>query len=450
MIGLILVVLFGFLGLAIDGGRGYLDRREMQGAVDAAALAAAYNYMNNTDYTQAEQAAVNQYAGNERIYLAPSCTGVGTLTASCTFGDPTNHVLAVTVVSHSIAGVTFTATASHQVSLTVMQVLGLGPTMTIGATATAVARRTGSNGAAIQTLSPGGCGGSGGNSLTFQGNSTTLVTGDVWSNGNVFDNSAAAGGSISGNIVAICPNAPFLNTPTPWTVGGSQANGWDMPDPGYAMPALDADARAWNSTSGSVEQAGTYAADPRLTGSAGCYFLAPGVYDFTGGFTDNGGFVSNELRPPDEPNLTATSAALTGTVTSIPVTALGAAVPGSSTVLVAGQAFTVASAGAAVGATSIAIDSTAVSGTIASGTTVVTMARAVHQFWDANGVGCAGSFSLSALGSTGFSSGSYSVEVTAVRWESSSGGTCTGAARAPDRQRRRATGARARHRCARS
>ena len=34
MIGLVIVVLFGFVGLALDGGRAYLDRREMQAAVD--------------------------------------------------------------------------------------------------------------------------------------------------------------------------------------------------------------------------------------------------------------------------------------------------------------------------------------------------------------------------------------------------------------------------------
>lgn len=310
-----------------------------------------------------------------------------------------------------------------------MQVLGSGA-MTIGATATALARRTGTNGAAIQTLSPGGCGGvGGGNSLTFQGNSTTLITGDVWSNGNIFDNSAAAGGSVSGNVVGICPNAPFLNTPAPWSVGGTQANGWNMPDPDYSMPTISTTPRTWNTTTGSIEQPGLYTADPGLTGQSKCYFLAGGVYDFSAGFSSNAGFVSNELRPPDEPNLAATTTALTGTITSIPVTALAAAVPGSSTVIVSGQAFTVTSSGASSGATSIPISSAAVTGTIASGSTVVTKARAVNQFWDANGAGCGSSFALSSPGGTGsLSAGAYSVELTALRFESSSGGTCSGPA----------------------
>ncbi|HEX6489323.1 MAG TPA: hypothetical protein VF137_10710, partial [Candidatus Dormibacteraeota bacterium] len=46
---------------------------------------------------------------------------------------------------------------------------------------------------------------------------------------------------------------------------------------------------------------GVYASDPKLSGS-NCNFLDPGIYNFPGGFTDNGGLISNELRPPDEPN----------------------------------------------------------------------------------------------------------------------------------------------------
>ncbi|HEV2141101.1 MAG TPA: TadE/TadG family type IV pilus assembly protein [Candidatus Dormibacteraeota bacterium] len=426
MVGLILVVLFGFLGLAMDGGRGYLDRRSLQASVDAASLAAAYNYMNTNDPGQAEQAATNEYANNQRLYnppYPPSCTGYGTPNVTCSFGDPTNQVLTIAMVSHSIAGVTFMATARHQIGVTMMQVIGAGSTMTIGATATALARRTGSFGAAIQTLAPNGCG-SGGSSLTFQGNSTTLVTGDIWSNGNVFDNSAAAGGSVTGNVVAICPTSPFLNTPTPWTVTGAQANGWNMPDPNYTMPTIDSTPRTWNASNGSTELAGTYANDPGLPASAGCYFLAGGVFDFAGGFTDNGGFVSNELRPPDEPFITTSSAAMSGTVTSIPVPALAVGIPANSPIWVAGQAFTVTSA-AASGATSIPIQSTVLGAVIASGSTVLSTARSNHQFWDANRGNCGSTFSLSSPGSGSLTAGSYSVELTAIRYESTTTSSCS-------------------------
>src|SRR5690349_11924639 len=246
LVALIIVVLFGFLGLAIDGGRGYLDRRQMQASVDAAALAAAYNYMNSSDYSQAEQAATQVFADDERLYGNQVCSGYGTMTASCSFdGDATNQALTITVATHSIAGTSFTASAVHHIPVSVMQVVGWGSAVRVGASATAIARRPGTNGAAIQTLSPGNCSG-GGQSLVFTGTSTTSVTGDVWSNGNINEN-GGANGTINGNAIGICPNMPPSALPN-FTVTGTQANGFNIPDPGYPQPGLIATSQTWNST----------------------------------------------------------------------------------------------------------------------------------------------------------------------------------------------------------
>src|SRR5256886_14238532 len=49
LIALLILVLFGMLGLAVDSGRGYVDRRDQQTAVDAAALAAGDWYENLQD-----------------------------------------------------------------------------------------------------------------------------------------------------------------------------------------------------------------------------------------------------------------------------------------------------------------------------------------------------------------------------------------------------------------
>jgi hypothetical protein len=46
LIALLLLVLFAMLGLAIDSGRAYVDRRDLQAAVDASALAAGDWYEN--------------------------------------------------------------------------------------------------------------------------------------------------------------------------------------------------------------------------------------------------------------------------------------------------------------------------------------------------------------------------------------------------------------------
>jgi hypothetical protein len=436
LVAVILVVLFGFLGLAVDGGRGYLDRRHLQASVDAAALAAANNYMNNLDYSQAQQAAVAQFAEDERLYVSPACSGYGSAIASCSFGDPTGQTLTITVADHSIAGVTFTASTTHRIPVTIMQVLGYGPTMAVGATATAVARRAGTNGAAIETLSPSGCSGGGGQSLTFQGSSTTDVIGDVWSNGSIFDNSHAAGGSVNGNVAGVCPTTPFLTTPSPWTVSGTQVNGFNIPDPNYPVPPLNPVNETWNATSGSVEEPGTYAANPGLSGGSPCYFLEPGVYTFSAGFTDNAGFISNSLRPPDEPdmvsagtpNTTTLEGNLSGSnISSITVDPLPGAIPGGAWLSIAGQTVTTGTAGASAGATSIPLaKNQSVSGTIPSGTLV--SIRAVPQFWDSNGVSCSGSFALTNPGSGNNLSGTLSVELTAVRWESTTGSSCSGPA----------------------
>jgi Flp pilus assembly protein TadG len=434
MVALVIVVLFGFIGLVMDGGRGYLDRRSLQASVDAAALAAAYNYMNTSDYGQAETAAANQYANNQRLYTMPSCPSSGSPpTITCSFGDPTNQVLTVVAADHSIAGATFTATATHQIGVTVMQVVGVGSTMSVGATATAVARHAGTFGAAIQTLSPGTCNG-GTTSLSFTGTSTTLVNGDIWANGSIVD-SGTPGGSVTGNVIDICPNMPPLPLAPPnWTISGSQGNGFNNPDPNYPLPVLNVTSRTWNSTNGSTELPGTYTADPKLAGSAGCYFLSGGVYDFNGGFSDNGGFVSNELRPPDEPNLTpsgvpnvTTTAAAYNDQNTISVSALLGPIPSGSTLDVGlGSQTLTTTKDAAIGDTSISVSKVAVA--IPSGRFVTV--RSASQFWDALGnSACGSTFTLSSPGSGGaLSSGAYSVEVTALRWSPNGVASCSGPA----------------------
>lgn len=431
IVALMLVVMFGILGLALDSGRAYLDRRELQASVDAAALSAAYKYMNSPDYTQAEQAATDSYARNERLYDSPSCAGIGSLSATCTFTDSSGHVLTIVVADHSIAGVSFTATGTHSIPVAIMQVLGSRPTIGISATATAVARHAGTKPAGIHTLSPNGCGGNGSFSLRITGTESTTMVGDVWSNGNIIQNGSATA-SITGDVIDVCPPIPPPISGVTLTPGsGTEANGWAIPDPDLSAPPINPAAQTWSSSDFDViRYPGTYISDPHLAGTASCYFLAGGVYTLRAGFTINGGLTSNELRPPDEPALTSTTALLSGSVTSIPVAALSVAVPGSSKVTISGQVFTATSAGAASGATSIPVSSRAVTGTIASGSTVTTNARAAYQFWDSNGVGCSGSFQPypwgADSGNSSISPRTYGVEVTAVRREAYGVPSCNG------------------------
>src|SRR5260370_12597273 len=58
------------------------------------------------------------------------------------------------------------------------------------------------------------------------------------------------------------------------------------------------------------------------------------------------------------------------------------------------------------------------------------MARSPIQFWDSNKVGCSSSFAADATGSSTnhLASGTWSVEVAAVRWEPNGVSSCTGPA----------------------
>jgi uncharacterized membrane protein len=73
LVALLILVLFGMLGLAIDSGRAYVDRRDQQSAVDAAALAAGDWYENFSDLygtTLPNSKAV--YQSNLHMYAGPS------------------------------------------------------------------------------------------------------------------------------------------------------------------------------------------------------------------------------------------------------------------------------------------------------------------------------------------------------------------------------------------
>src|SRR5438105_12138641 len=72
LIALLILVLFGMLGLAVDSGRGYVDRRDQQTAVDAAALAAGDYYDNQGEPIASSTIpyALSVYERNLRIYTA--------------------------------------------------------------------------------------------------------------------------------------------------------------------------------------------------------------------------------------------------------------------------------------------------------------------------------------------------------------------------------------------
>src|ERR1700730_6719426 len=71
LIAIMLAVLVGMAALAIDGARASSVRRDLQEAVDAAALAAGDNLQQTGSYTQAEQAGPPSLGHDKVVYNMP-------------------------------------------------------------------------------------------------------------------------------------------------------------------------------------------------------------------------------------------------------------------------------------------------------------------------------------------------------------------------------------------
>ena len=305
-----LVVLVGMAALAIDGSRAYQTRRSLQAALDAAALAAADNLQQTRNYAAAEQAATASFGVNRRLYTGPSCApGYGTpgaapLTITCTYSDGT--VLTQVVSDLGPAGTRFTLTASRTLQLQLARILTNGTTPNISAAASSTVNNLLYT-PTVAALSQAGCGGVSGTAISVGGSGTLMVVGDMVSSGAI---SISSSTQVAGDVYARCqPSLPGLTSlcypsgaSTPCTfpdVAGATRSGYNFVDPNYSPPTV---AGASQAAPGNnvVLSAGEYATDPSFNSNR-CYFLGGGVYKWLGGYTNNGAFVSNELKPPDEP-----------------------------------------------------------------------------------------------------------------------------------------------------
>ncbi len=312
LIALLILVLFGMLGLAIDAGRAYVDRRYLQDAVDAATLAAGDNYENFADQTQAFNNAFTEFQTNLKLTAGTSSISGNTMTASWNGGA---YQLTITGANGQFNGYVFQATAQHTFPLTFFQVLGSSPTIPVMGQASAIVGNQFSQ-PALLTLSSSGC------SMNFSGNTTVTVRGDVYSDGCMsFQGSASLGvagsafahsGTVPSGINLLCynpdptipPVAPNPTCPSGSTLGSRVGGAPILPDPKYPGPTtayFPANPAQTVAHSGWTEmKPGTYQ-NWSLTGGVGCYFMDAGVYQFSGGYTSHGGYTSNELKPPDEP-----------------------------------------------------------------------------------------------------------------------------------------------------
>ncbi len=310
LIALLMLVLFGMLGLAIDSGRAYIDRRYLQDAVDAATLAAGDNYENFGDQTSAFNNALRLFQTNLGLSGGTSSISGNTMTATWNGGG---YQYTITGANGQFNGYVFQATAQHTFPLTFFQVLGSSPTIPVQAQASAIVGNQFSQ-PALLTLSTS-C-----TSLNLSGNTAVTVRGDVYSDGcitfngsasmGVAGNTYAASGSVPSGITPLCynpdPTIPPQPQPCPagWSLGSKIGNAAVIPAPPYQggnlsyYPAVNP---------GQVSHTGWTELQPgkynnfSLTGGAGCYFFDAGIYQWSGGYTSHGGLSSNELKPPDEP-----------------------------------------------------------------------------------------------------------------------------------------------------
>jgi Putative Flp pilus-assembly TadE/G-like len=311
LIALMLAILVGMAALAIDGSRAYALRRDLQAAVDAALLTAGDNLQQTGSYSGAEQAATTVFGTNLRLYSAPSCSpGYGSPSASpwtvtCTYSDGT--VLIDVVSALGPQGSQFSLTATRSQVLQFARILTNGVSPKIGATGAARVNNL-LYSPALTTLNSAGCGGVPGNALTVSPGQTLTVIGDVVSNGTI---SVPVGGlKVAGDVYARCQASVSGLTSTcypsgastPCTfpdVAGTTRTGYRTADPNYPPPAVVGGSQGLPG-SDVVLKPGLYSANPNFSSNL-CYFLSGGVYSWPAGYTNGQGFVSNELKPPDEP-----------------------------------------------------------------------------------------------------------------------------------------------------
>jgi Flp pilus assembly protein TadG len=365
LIAIMVAVLVGMAALAIDGARAYALRRDLQEAVDAAALAAGDTLQQTGNYTTAERAATSVFASNLAIYPAPACApgygnpGAAPLTITCTFTDGT--VLTQVVSALGASGSQFALTGKRSLTLQFARILTNGASPRLSAAASGgVNNLLYSPG--LAALNQAGCGGRPGSSLTVAGSGSLKVTGDVVSAGAVSVSSGSV--QVTGDTYARCQASVAsvstmcypsgANTPCTFPdVAGTTKSGYRFVDPNYPPPRVAGGSRGAPGID-VVLSPGSYNADPVFNGGV-CWFLSAGVYQWTGGLTNDGDFISNELKPPAEPR---------------------------------------------------DYDNTR---------------TARQQFWNTNGVNCAGDYQISAIGGSAILGGTWAIEITSTRTDSYSG-----------------------------
>ena len=151
VVGLSLVVLVGFAGLALDGGRLYLTKTELQNAADACALAAASDLAGAPNIPAGNfliaQNAAMRVAEQNRVGFQGAAINRGNVTVE--FGTSLSSGAWLTAAANPPANARFVRCTIPQTGITpwFMQVLGFGAaTVSAAATASLVPSQAACNG----------------------------------------------------------------------------------------------------------------------------------------------------------------------------------------------------------------------------------------------------------------------------------------------------------------
>ena len=389
LIAVMLGVVVGMAALAIDGSRAYALRRDMQNAVDYAALAAADNYQRTNSYSSAESTAATDFGVQMRLYSGTSCTGFGspgpgTYNTTCTYLDGTQLGIAVPV--RGASGIQFNLTATRTLLLQFGRILTNGTSPVISSAANARVNNL-LYSPTLAALAQSGCGGAGGTAVSIGGCGELDVFGDIVSDGSI---SVTSGSSdVAGDVYSRCQASVSGVTPVCYPSGANPACTW--PDvagvfrtgyhyvaPGYPVPGPIGAGQAVPGNAVAL-QPGVFSSLVSLAGGR-CYFMAGGVYDFAAGFTNSTAVISNELKPPGEPQ------------------------PGNNT-LAASPQFWNPSAGACAGGVQLSVVNCTGNGNCGTG-------NCGNGQGNGNGNGCAA-----------MPPGDWSIEVTSTRTDTYNGNT---------------------------
>lgn len=373
VVAAMMAALLGFVGLAIDTARILDGRRVLQDSVDAASLAAAESFQAGKGWTVSQTNAVSLFEVDNRLAPGESCSPAfaapqpGTpLTVNCS--TTSGYSLALTAADNGPAGQTFTLRAGRTISAVLLQALGQFTAIQIQATATATASDLALT-PALGGLASNNCYGAVGIDPIQLSGSPTIV-GDVVSNGS-FAVPATSTPQVAGNVLTRCgPPANAGNIAYRcWRSGASPP-----------CPATDTLGRLLSTSSRLADLHYTAPASAAQAGlpSANQIVWNPATYTADPQFGSVGArcyFLT--------PGVYEWQGGLTvnAGIVSNQLRPPGEPVPGSPTT------------------------------------------RGI-QFWDANGAKCGGTFTPTAVSSGGIT-GTYSIEVTAVRTETAGAVTYT-------------------------